>query len=862
MANLNAEAWGECIDRVRKAAKVGWSDDEIASFLNRAKSRVERETGAKGFIDDANFLEEYSEEVLNEATIKAFNLKRQRALALTAKQSRDVQILSARKAGASEFEATASLNVGSQKGFAGAGNSVENIQKAKAGEYLQVFEDLRKYGFLDVVASAPPEFQRDFAIHMSIFSGAKREKPNNPRAEQLAKIFYKYSEKVRKDLNSIGPSVGQLEGFVATQSHDRWKIQRVTEKEWREFTFPKIDIEKTFGGLDPNMTAVERAAAIDEWMGNFYRNIETGLHDDVSQTAADYIKDLEEFKGPSNLSKKLSQSRKMIFKDAESYLDYNNQFGTGSVFESLFNYYERSARAYGLMKIWGPNPEAAFKSHMAQVTQELKDSTTTGRDIQKKFKSFEYKLQNQFDQVTGKANIAANPTISAIASAYRTLLMTARLGGVAFSSITDVPVKTSVMRHNGIHVAQGYVDGIVSYAKGLGGDERKSFISQFNVANEGMQSYFKSRFSEAGTLRGFMSKAHYYFGKLSLLNYVTNAQRAGMLMSLTNNIAHVAGKEFDQLDKLLATNLRRYNIDKLEWDVLRKAKVAVVENREFIGTDGVRLLDADEFTDLARRNNPDFDKFDLKKQNKLLEREREQLELNYRKYVVDQVDESITKVGAREKAAMYGNSKAGTAWGEAVRMFWQFKSFGLTYVNKHLRREFSRGGADVPGVVQLLAGTTIFGVVANALSDVNAGRIPRDLNDPKTWLAAFIRGGGVGIYGDFLFGEYTKYKSSPIAALSGPAIGELEDAARVFGYLRDFEFGKAGAEFYRLFQSHIPGQNLFYTKQATDYLINYQILEMINPGYLKRREDRYRKDLKQDYFLPPSSIVKRGGGFR
>lgn len=862
MANLSAEAWGNCIDRVRKAAKVGWSDEEIASFLNRAKSRVERERGAKGFIDDANFLDDYSEEVLNEATIKAFNLKRQRALALTAKQARDVQVMNFRKAGASEFEATASLNVGSQKGVAGAGNSAENIQKAKAGEYLQVFEDLRKYGFLDLVAKAPPEFQRDFVIHMSIFSGAKREKPNNPRAEQLAQIFYKYNEKVRVDLNSIGPSIGQLEGFVATQSHDRWKVQRVSYQEWRDKTINKLDMEKTFGGLDPDMTVAERAVAIEEWMKNFHRNIETGVHDDVSQTASGYIKDLEEFKGPSNLSKKLSQSRKMIFKDAESYLDYNNEFGTGSVFESLFNYYERSARAYGLMKIWGPNPEAAFKSHMALITQDLKDSTATGRDIQKKFKSFEHKLQNQFDQVTGKANIAANPTGSAIGAAYRTLLTVSRLGGVAISSLTDVPIKVSVMRHNGIHVAEGYVNGIVSYAQGLGSEERKAFISQFNVANEGMQSYFKSRFSEAGTLRGFMSKAHYYFGKVSLLNYVTNAQRAGMLMALTSNMARIAGKEFDQLDKLLVTNLRRYNIEKLEWDVLRKSKVAIVDNREFIGTDAVRLLDADEFTDLARRNNPGFDRLDVKKQAKLLEREREQLELNYRKYVVDQVDEGITKVGAREKAALYGNSKAGTPVGEIARMFWQFKSFGVTYVNKHLRREFSRDGVDVPGVVQLLAGTTLFGVVANALSDANAGRVPRSLDNHKTWLAAFIRGGGAGIYGDFLFGEYTKYGSSPIAALSGPAIGEIEDALKVFGYMRDREFGKAGAEAYRLFQSHIPLQNLFYTKQATDYLINYQILEMINPGYLKRKEDRYKKDLKQNYFLPPSSIIKRGGGFR
>ena len=80
--------------------------------------------------------------------------------------------------------------------------------------------------------------------------------------------------------------------------------------------------------------------------------------------------------------------------------------------------------------------------------------------------------------------------------------------------------------------------------------------------------------------------------------------------------------------------------------------------------------------------------------------------------------------------------------------------------------------------------------------------------------------------------------------------------------MRDGETGKAGAEMFRLFKSHIPFQNLFYTKQVTDYLIFNQLLEVINPGYLKRTEDNLQKKFGQSYFLAPSSMVKEGGGFR
>ena len=38
--------------------------------------------------------------------------------------------------------------------------------------------------------------------------------------------------------------------------------------------------------------------------------------------------------------------------------------------------------------------------------------------------------------------------------------------------------------------------------------------------------------------------------------------------------------------------------------------------------------------------------------------------------------------------------------------------------------------------------------------------------------------------------------------------------------------------------------------------------EALNPGYLKRMESRVKRDNDQTYWMPPSSIVATGGGFR
>ena len=866
--------WAGCIQKVKETVKSTLPDEDILDMLRRAKAAADRKKKLEGNLNDAEFIRDFANDNLNEAQRQALLRKLQQLNAIRAYRQRSTHVKMALKAGMSNFEATSSLTVTSYKSFAGAADSVEARQKAKSHQYGNVYNEIELRGYGELVRKATPEFERDFAIEKAILDGLKREGTGNKAAKEVAEIFHKYSEMARTDLNGLGADIGRLEGRIARQTHDRLKIKKYSYEEWRNDMLNWGD-PKSFDWIDPDITPAAKEKLINEWLGQFHENVRTGVHNEVDASDFGTVKDIEQFKGPGNQAKKVSQSRKYHFDSPENWLAYNKKYGSGSVFSTLFQDLERSSKQYGLWSVWGVNPQAAFDNHLKQITGDLKAESTeihnNASDLKKvdsnkeldKFRSQQKKLRNQFDQVSGAANIAVNPSLAAIGSTYRTITMLARLGGIAFSTFTDVPIKASVMRHNGIHVAQGTLDSITAYFKGLGPDEQKRFLSQFIVLHEGALGHFTSHLTEQGSFRGWMSKAHHFFGKYTGLEHITNGQRASMGMALTHNIAELADREFSKLDPKLQGNLIRYNIDQTSWDVLRKTKSEIINGKSFVGTDGVKELDLAEFTELARKDHPNFDNVTDVRQTKLLEQARDQLERRYRQYVVDQIDESVTKVGAREKAVMFGSTRPGTPEGEALRLFWQFKNFGLAYVNRHLRREFSRyGKVDIPGVVQLMVGTTFFGLAANAMSDISAGRIPRALNDPKTWLAAFIRGGGAGIYGDFLFGEYSRYGSSPLAVLSGPGIGNIESALRIMGNLRDGEGGKAGAEMFRLFKSHVPFQNLFYTKQVTDYLIFNQLLEVINPGYLKRTEDNLQKKYGQSYFLPPSSMVKEGGGFR
>jgi len=71
-----------------------------------------------------------------------------------------------------------------------------------------------------------------------------------------------------------------------------------------------------------------------------------------------------------------------------------------------------------------------------------------------------------------------------------------------------------------------------------------------------------------------------------------------------------------------------------------------------------------------------------------------------------------------------------------------------------------------------------------------------------------------------------------------------------------------GGDFLRFAKGNVPLGNLFYTKQAMDYLIWYQFQEALNPGYLRRMERRVERENNQKFVIRPSSIIATGGGFR
>ncbi|MEI8395365.1 MAG: hypothetical protein WCF85_11560 [Rhodospirillaceae bacterium] len=248
---------------------------------------------------------------------------------------------------------------------------------------------------------------------------------------------------------------------------------------------------------------------------------------------------------------------------------------------------------------------------------------------------------------------------------------------------------------------------------------------------------------------------------------------------------------------------------------------------------------------------------------RLRARKRDELETSLRAYLSDQAREAMTEPRAGDRAVATGGTRAGTAWGEAVRMLMQFKQYPVTYWRRSVMREFQRGDStDTAGIVHLIVATTLLGYVSMTAKDLVKGRDPRQPKTPGEYrdvvMAAMVQGGGLGIMGDFLFGEANRLGGGFVGSLAGPVFGSLESAHQLFTAIRDGHDARAqGLQFLK---NNAPFINLFYTRMALDYLVFYRLQEAMNPGYLRRYEARVKKQNTQTFWLSPSRSPYKAAG--
>ncbi|HSX88859.1 MAG TPA: hypothetical protein VLG17_12790, partial [Pseudomonas sp.] len=515
----------------------------------------------------------------------------------------------------------------------------------------------------------------------------------------------------------------------------------------------------------------------------------------------------------------------------------------------------------GLMRRLGTNPEANWNAALDDLQMDLKSSP----DGLRKFQSGRALLRTRFAEVDGSARIAVNQVGARVASNIRAWQAMAKLGGAVISAVTDLPVAASELKYQGRGMLSSMGDLIGGMVSGRKSAEQREVLSSLGVFFDSVRGEVVSKFSADDTLGGKMSRAQQMFFKLNGLTWWTDTMRSTAALMMSHHLAYNRALSWDKMNPDLQRTLELFDFDAGRWDLVRNTATKEADGREYMTTQGVDAIpDADIDAYLlskGRTSNPTA-----------IGELREELRGQLRSYITDRASYAVIEPDARTRAIMRRGTQPGTIPGELLRFIGQFKAFPIAVLQKSVGRElYGRGytpsayGAGIGrelmqslrngngeklGLAQLMLWTTIFGYGAMSAKDLLKGREPRSAEDPKTWIAAMLQGGALGIYGDFLFGESNRFGGGLTSSLAGPTLGMIDGAYDLYARARERDDTAAAALRFGLQQT--PFMNLFYTRAAADYLFLYSVQEAVNPGALRRMERRIEKENGQTFLLRPS----------
>ena len=536
----------------------------------------------------------------------------------------------------------------------------------------------------------------------------------DPEVSKFAGQYSELLERMRSDFNEAGGNISFKEDYNLPQSHNRRLIDEAGSEEWINFIRPLLDDSKMARFVDGEDN-------LQEALEYSYKTLVTdGLHK---------VKDLEV--APKGLGKLLArkhnETRFLHFKDAESWIAYNEKFGSADIFSTVTSHIENMSGDTALMRVFGANPESSFQTLLRQAKKEGASEAQINR------------LQSQWNVVSGAVNNKVVTTAADMSQGTRNAITASTLGSAMLSAISDTSFTALTASYRGLSTSQAYKNSVALLNPA--NKEDRIFAVQMGLTADAMigAATGANRFGETYGI-GRTAKVSEAVMRFSGLTAWTDAGRKGFGMEYSAALAKQSKNTWDELNPRFRKGLEDYNINQAEWDAFRK--------RAKLTHKGAK------FADLSKDDSGKF--------------------LNM---VLTETDFAVPSPDARTRMYQTGGYEAGTTAGEATRFLMSLKSFPLTLVNTHLMRAATQNSMSdrLAYGGGLLLSTAIMGGVAMQVKDIASGREPRPIGDnpkdmAKFGMAALQQGGGLGLMGDLIFSDANRFGGGLSETLAGPSV--------------------------------------------------------------------------------------------
>lgn len=776
-----------------------------------------------------------------------------------------------------------------QKNYFGAKDSLGTAQAREANSRTQAFTaDLMKRNLFDYVFKSGDD--RNIALARAALNDPKADAgalaaQYGKDAVEAAQVIMKHQEAVRADRNLAGAWTSRNSDYITSQTHDAYKIGRAgghfgSDESFQQWAsdLDRMDWNKSFDGEYADKTPEERLKLLRSQFNQFVSNKHLQFGSDGFGV------------GMQNLGRKASHERQIVFQTPEDAFNYWNKYGKhGSLGESVFNELSRGGRDIATMREWGPNAKQNINAWLDRWRKELNDTGTVAQ--QQAFDKVRTKIEKQYLPVLFDEIGSPESGWAHWLAASRQALYIAKTGASLPASLAGDPILRAsyAMRYAGRKTVGSFLGEWGSAYKelltGIGKEDQRTVAKEWGIRLHDWNLPLGTEYQErAGT--GAISKWTQLVQKTLGHSWANNRQRTNHLAAEGFRDYSFRGKSFDQLPEGRRDLMTQFGISDKMWDIIRRSEPMELERgTKILAPSQVRAMDAEEFKAVANGDT-----------ETALKRARDLVADRYRNMYGELADTAVSEPNRNLRAIIYGKSVSMDPWQrELYRSFFGLKNFMANFMRNHLGGIALGQDANPNNVgwakalVRTLAGvnggsafkmlaTTMFmgqmmGYVRNSLGDVISGKTPEDPFDFSSEDGNWMHSPGfdaatraftfqtLGLLSDFVVSRGSRPGADfwdKLGGMMGPeleTVGDVVDSvSRGAGHVGKWaaDHNYSDEDFYRdiskdasglaytVYHS-IPGNNVIWTKWATDALLLDNLMEALNPGYKQRLQQRAAK---------------------
>lgn len=696
--------------------------------------------------------------------------------------------------------------------------SLEHMAFIKMGKAVETFRS--KMG----------GFKQDTAGFLDVVREMAGKNTGNDVAKSAAEAMRGSMDWLHELYTTSGGIMGKLEDWVAPHVHTAELLKRGGKSQeaaltrdqafakWRDYLFPRLDRERM---IDYDTALPMDDATLLKQMREDFDGIVTRGLDDIAKRAKEGGQMFGRGGGPA---KRRMESRFYHFKDVESFIEYNREFGLGDdgLFSAYMGHVSKMARDTALLQVLTPKPDAVMRN----LELEMAGSSAQVR----KFVDDAYKV------LTGKVDQRGDlPTWYKFMNNWLHLKRSAYLTGAPISALSDSFFGGYTAKMNGLD-ATNVLKNYYKLLNPASMEDREVARVAFHAASAANgASLAGARFTDdlgQGGVFPFLSNAT---NRLSGLATMTDAMKQAFHMEAAGFFSRLqdAGTKWGDLDKVFRTSLEKAGLKEGDYD-------KIMASKKFIeGQTGAKYIRPEDVAES-----------DLEAGIKLGD------------WITAMSEFAVNEPGLATRALTTGGLEHGDAWRLFRSNMFFAKSFGVSVMINHtlpMIRELGQGRWQ--RMAATVVGGSIMGALALQARQVVFGKDPRDMTDPKFWIASLLQSGGLGLFGDFLFADTSRTNNSFAEQIAGPipsTMWNIAKAGDLYSLGTEVNLDSVASDLFRIANKEAPVVHMWYTRMIVERMLLDQVEKALDPSYsdrMRKIEHRMKKQTGQGFWWTPGEAT-------